>query len=167
MLQKKIANDESAGRKSNERCERASWCLREQTSTWRFSSSVKSHGSLVWRSASATKISGSGSRDGVAFTRIAIERLVGTRAISAFVVFPDRFFIHILASSFLAVPHFFRSSLSHRHIDFPFLFLATSLTILSSFDSVDDSPRLDSVAVIRWLSNQIHWSFSPSSCGTF
>jgi len=36
---KKIANDESADRKSNERRERASWCLREQTSTWRFSSS--------------------------------------------------------------------------------------------------------------------------------
>jgi len=165
---KKIANDESADRKSNERRERASWCLREQTSTWRFSSSpVKSHGSLVWRSASATKIFGSRSWDGVAFTRIAIERLVGTRAISAFVVFPDRFFIRILIPSFLAVSHLslsLSSPLSHRLIDFPFPSISPSLTILSSSNSVDDSPRLDS---IRWLSNQIHWSLTPSSCGTF
>lgn len=113
----------AGGKSSHERRERASRCLWEQTSTWRFSSSVKSYGSLVWRSVSATKISGSESRDGVAFTWIAIERLVRTRAIFAFVVFLGRFFIHIPVPSFLAVSHIFRSPLSHRLIDLPFLFL--------------------------------------------
>lgn len=118
MLQK-IANNESVERKSNERRESASWCLREQTSTWRFSSLVKSHGSLVWRSASATKISGSGSRDGVAFTRIAMERWNTNDFRVCRLSQP---FLH-LYSRFLAVPHFIRSSLSHCLIDFPFLFL--------------------------------------------
>lgn len=86
--------------------------LREQTSTWRFSSSVKSHGSLVWRSASATKISSSGSRDGVAFTRIAIERLSsGHERFPRLSPSSTVFFIHILVPP---VPHLFRSPLSHR-----------------------------------------------------
>jgi len=108
------------GKSSNERRERANRCLWEQTSTWRFSSSVKSYGFLVWRSASATKISGSRwSRDGVAFTRIAIECLVRTR--SDFRVRRlSRPFLHPYSRS----SSFLISSvrLSYHLIDLPFLF---------------------------------------------
>jgi len=144
------------GKSSNERRERANRCLWEQTSTWRFSSSVKSYGFLVWRSASATKISGSRSRDGVAFTRIAIECLVRTRAISAFVVFPGRFFIHILVPHRFSYLPFVYLTVSSIFLFYSLKLTTASLTILSSSNSVDDSPRLDSIAVIRWLSNQIH-----------
>lgn len=74
----------------------------------------------------------------------------GTRTIFAFVALSDRFFIRILSFPRL-------SSLPHLYlivIDFPslclFLHFATaSPTIPPSFDSVNGSPQLDSIAVIR------------------
>jgi len=117
MLQKRVPTDQrgESRTKDDKRKERAAVCQNKQapdashrrlnlTEFW-FDERLPRQRSLV-----------PGSRDEVAFARIATEHLAGIRPISAFVLFLDRFFIHIpvFAGSFdISLPS--RSSLSHRH----------------------------------------------------
>lgn len=97
-------------------------------------------------------------RDGVAFTRIAMKY---GNANDFRICRLIRAFLH----SYSLVPSFIISSIFISLSSIFLLFVcsfnfatASPTTIPPSFDSVNGSPQLDSIAVIRWLTNQIHWS---------